>query len=234
MAILVKPRTRARGFSVTELTMVVAIVGTISVLVAGGMERSQTFANVEMSRGALESRFQHSLDRVRSTLAIARVEAPFDSGTRIRFMTPVDHDGDGSTYDATGAVTWGSTGAGVATLGEARWLQYVVSASAMESTLQFDVNGDGDQLDAFDLGHLEELSNDGSIVRWTAPEILQKADDPGGDIDEDGVLDPLFSIIDSGRSRLARIRVFGLVTLPNGRFQRVDYDVSVRLQNDEQ
>lgn len=225
---------KQNGFSVTELVVVVAIVSLISTLVMGSMAKSQTFAGVEMSRGATESRFQFTLDSLRSTLAIARVEDPIDSGARIRLMTPVDPDGDGVPYDATGAITWGSTVGGVATPGAARFLAFVVTGFVLEQHLDIDIDGDGDLLDAFDLGRIEEQTPDGLNIALTSDVVLQRAGDPGGDIDGDGALDPLFTVIDGGRSRLVRVRLFAIHRLPNAQWQLVAHDVSVRLQNDAQ
>jgi prepilin-type N-terminal cleavage/methylation domain-containing protein len=225
---------RTAGFSITELVVVVAIVSLLSALLTGSMAKSQTFAGVEMSRGAAEGRFQHTLDQVRGMLAIGRVEDPIESGTRVRFMTPIDPDGDGVTYDATGAVTWGSTVGGVAVAGAARFVAYVVTDLVLEQHLDLDLDGDGDLLDGFEVGRLEEQTPDGTRIALTPNTVLQRPGNPGGDVDGDGQLDPVFTVVDAGRSRLLTMRLFAIHRLPNGKWQRVAHEVSTRLQNDAQ
>ncbi len=223
---------RRRGFTLTELVVVVAIVGLMTALMASGMERGESFATVEMSRTSVEAKFQQTTDRFRQQFMIARVDPPIDYGTRVRYMMPIDHDGNGMTYDGEGAITWGWTIDGVPALGASAWLTWVQDSTITEASIDLDVNKDGDKADSFDLGHIEEQLPDGKKLQLTGSSVLQKSGNPGGDIDEDGTLDPLFDVYDAGHSRLAHLKVFGLFRLPDGKWQTLRYDSSVRLQND--
>jgi hypothetical protein len=222
-----------RGFSLVELLVVTGTLGLISALVVSGLERGQRFANTEMSRASIESKFHSGIDRIRRELAVARVDDPIDSGTRVRYMVPIDADGDGLTYDGNGVVTWGYVVAGVPTPGAAAWFAYVIDQVVDEAGLGLDVNRDGDLLDVFEMGHLEHQTPDGRAVPLTGSTMLQKAGNPGGDVDEDGTLDPLFAAFDTGRARMVRIDAFSLYRLSDGAWRRFDHDSTIRLQNDE-
>ena len=226
------PSNREGAFTLVELMVVAGTLGLLSVMMSYGLSRSQGFATAELSRTAVAARFNAAMDRVLRDLAIGRVDEPVDSGTRVRYMLPIDHDDDGVMYDSKGEVTWGFPVNGTPTISAAGWFQYVVDQSLDEQDIQFDVNLDGDQDDVFDVGHLEQVLPGAGNVRITGSWILQLAGNPGADLDDDGDLDPMFSVTETTRAKLFRVQFFGLHRLPDGGWERSDFDSSVRLYND--
>lgn len=222
---------RDRGFTFVEMMVVTGTLGILSVMIATGLQQGQQFARTEMSLTAVDSKFAESIDKVRRQIAVARVDNPILDGTRVRIQVPVDHDADGVLYDSTGDVTFGYSVAGTPTLGAAAWYTFVVDQVVTETTLLLDANADGDQEDSFELGHLE-LQTPGASTPITGSWILQNAGDPGGDIDGDGTVDPIFSLVDTGGTGLVRLRIFAIHRVADGSFRRFGYDSSIQLRND--
>lgn len=222
---------RVRGFTFVEMMIVTGTLGVLSVMIATGLQQGQEFARTEMSLTTVDSTFAESIDKVRRQIAIARVDPPILDGTRVRIQVPVDHDFDGVLYNSTGDVTFGYAVGGVPTIGAAAWYSFVVDEVVTEGALLLDANGDGDQDDSFELGHLE-LQTPGANIVVTGSWILQNAGDPGGDVDGDGFVDPIFSLSEVGDSGLMRLKLFAVHRVANGSFRRFAYDSSIRLRND--
>lgn len=221
-----------RGFSLVELVVVTAVMGVLSVIVTAGLDRTQDFATSEMSRTAATVRSSSALEKMRRELTVARVDAPVASGTRVRFMLPIDVDGDGLVYDKAGEITWGYGIDGVAQANAAAWYSFVADQVITEAQVALDLNRDGDQADTFDVGHIEQQLPDGRNVRLTGSWVLQPLGNPGGDLDNDAVPDPLFEVEETSRAKLVRLRFTGVHRLGDGAWERSSYDAAIRLQND--
>jgi len=72
-------------------------------------------------------------------------------------------------------------------------IRFVTDRTISEAAQGVDLNGDGDRKDRFDLGHLEADRPDGTKEPLTGAWLLQPALNHGGDLDGDGVPDPIFS-----------------------------------------
>lgn len=221
-----------RAFSLVELMIVSGVLGILSVMIAAGLQQGQEFASSEMSVTTSEMKVALAIDKVRSRLAVARVDEPVADGNRIRFMVPIDHDGDGLSYDQSGNVTFGYDVGGVPTIGAAAWFQFAFDRTITEQEMALDANGDGDLDDAFELGHVELLRPGGGAIPITGSWLLQEAGNPGGDFDGDLAPDPMFDLQESGHARLVRLRFFLAYRVADGSWRRLDHDSSVRLRND--
>lgn len=119
-------------------------------------------------------------------------------GTGFSYRVPTDPAGGNDFFDATG-IRWGAEVAGVPSLDGWSAIQFVPIDSVSEADRGQDLNRDGDTSDIFDLGRLELLSWNAvaaapneSRVRLCRPSILQERCNWGGDLDSDGLDDPIF------------------------------------------
>lgn len=143
-------------------------------------------------------------------------------GTGFSYRTPVDADGDGDLYDGD-EISWGAVVQGTATTTGWTAIQFEPVAIVTEANRAFDLNGDGDQLDTFDLGRIRmrswDTANPGPAtdIALCSPMILQEQCNWGGDLDADGFNDPMF-LWDPVTGRL-RIRLLLLTGGDNDRPQ---------------
>jgi len=195
-----EPRSR-RGSSLIETTIAMAVLLTIlGALLRGALA---TAGGIDVTAAHIRVQVDAAVDRVVGELEFADLAAPAPDATAIACALPIDPDGDGSVLDAAGAVQWGANVGGVPTPGVQVVVRWTFDRVLSEAALALDVNGDGDTLDSFDLGRLERVEADGGVARLTGNWVAQPTGARGGDIDGDGVADPLFSIDASGASRRA-------------------------------
>ena len=133
-------------------------------------------------------------------------------GQGFSFRVPVDPAGSGSPLDGL-EVQWGARLRGQELATGRCALVYEPVDTVREPELSTDLNGDGDQIDEFDLGeiHLQIWdTSDGGLepqeISLGGAKILQEVCAPGGDIDGDGFEDPIF-LWDPETGRL-RVRLF--------------------------
>jgi len=188
---------KQRGVSLLE----VQIAGAIStvVLVAALMvmhstDRAQMFAtahtNAMLQGGAL-------FDEMLTDIRYCQFQSVIADSTRIRFRVPVDADGDGNCLDSTGTPQYGADGH----VGWMREYALIKKTSLSEPADNMDYNGDGDKADLFDLCCINRNVYDaeGNMVKsvpLTGETIITTSPTGGGDIDGDGVNDPIFQLVD--------------------------------------
>lgn len=153
-------------------------------------------------------------------------------GVGFSYRRPIDPAGTG-TFIEDGAIRWGATVGGIDTTDGCASLVFSPVGVVSEAERNFDINSDGDLDDTFDLGGIANLgwnavdpSLGTSSLDLVSPILLQEQDNYGGDMNGDGLDDPMFLWTpDSGR---LRIRLFALLGDVNGhevvkRFETVLY-----------
>lgn len=192
---------RRRGSSLIETTISMAILLTIlGALLRGSLT---TAGGIDVTAAHIRVQVDAAVDRVVGELEFADLSAPAGDATSIAYALPIDPDGDGSVLDAAGSVQWGANVGGVPTTGVQAAVRWTFERVLSEAALALDVNADGDLLDSFDLGRIERVEADGGVARLTGNWVAQPTGARGGDVNGDGVADPLFSIDASGSSRRA-------------------------------
>ncbi len=118
-------------------------------------------------------------------------------GFALSYRVPITQPGDSFIQD--GIITWGASVAAGSLDTGCSALTYEATTLLMEADLGQDLNGDGDQEDLFDLGHIRILSWDtedadvkGVSVGICPNIVLQEQCNWGGDLDSDGFDDPIF------------------------------------------
>ena len=142
-------------------------------------------------------------------------------GVGFTYRRPVDPAGTGTFIDA-GGIRWGATVGGADSVDGCACLVFSPIAVVTEAQRNFDINSDGDMDDTFELGGVTDLAwnaSDPSLgtsrLELVSPILLQEQDNYGGDLDGDGLDDPMFLWSpDSGR---LRIRMFALLGDVNSR-----------------
>lgn len=156
-------------------------------------------------------------------------------GTGFAFRVPVDPTG-GTDYLDQGEVTWGATVASVPTLSGWSAFYYDAVGTLREDESEADINGDGDQVDVFDVGSLRMASWDGATPGQDATDIvlcpaviLQEQCNWGGDLDGDGFDDPIF--LWDGTVQTLHVRMLVNVSAGNDRVITRTIDTVIFLQN---
>jgi len=155
-------------------------------------------------------------------------------GTGFSYRVPLDLDGDGDLYDGD-EVSWGAVVRGVAIADGWTAVHFEPVAVVTEAGRRFDLNGDGDLVDTFDLGRIRMRSWDASAPGQVTdhalcpPMILQEQCNWGGDLDADGFDDPMF-LWDPVTGRL-RIRLFLLTGADSDRPQLRTVEAVTFLRN---
>src|SRR5262249_7843218 len=139
------------------------------------------------------SRVDRALRAIATDFERGRLDPPGATGDSLSYQLPLEPAQDAARDAEPGATGWGIAATGAPVRGGKATLRFVCDAVLEEGSLGVDLNGDGDQRDRFEQGHLEQLLPDGGIEQLTGAWILQPADDHGADLDGDGRLDPLFS-----------------------------------------
>ncbi len=219
-----------RGFSAVEVVISAAILLTVYATIARGFASS---GGASQFVGAnLQVALTGTVRRIAAELERGELDAQAADGASLAYQFPVDPDGDGSFFDATGAVQWGMEVGGADVAGARATVAFVTDQVLDEAALGADVNGDGDQVDRFDRGHLVRSLPDGSSVSLTGAWILQPTGAHGGDVTGDLVPDPIFSTNTANPRKLASIDVTGAVVGLGNQWIRVRLTRTVCARND--
>jgi prepilin-type N-terminal cleavage/methylation domain-containing protein len=196
-----------KGFTLIEVMIVATIltgllIGAMYVIVS-----SQDIFNEGTMESYLESEGARLIDLIKDDLneckvITANMPAPANNYTSIRIQVPVKVGGN--YWDpATGAIYWGAND-------NQNW--YIVysfvpitpTPNLVEATTKLDYNGDKDITDSFDIGDLwkyvynstnalqEQVNLGGNIITVATTRYL--------DINNDGVIDPIFSLRDKSNN----------------------------------
>jgi hypothetical protein len=156
-------------------------------------------------------------------------------GVGFAYRRPVDPAGTGTFIDS-GDIRWGATVGGADSVDGCACLVFSPIAVVTEAQRNFDINADGDLDDTFDLGGISDLAWNAfdpalgtSSLELVSPILLQEQDNYGGDMDGDGLDDPMFLWTpDSGR---LRIRLFALLGDINSREVVKRFETVLYLRN---
>lgn len=129
-------------------------------------------------------------------------------GTGFSYRTPVDPTGSGSLISGVD-VNWGAEVGGTGSLSCRAAMAFAPVDSVSEADVGADLNNDGDTLDVFDRGSIVRhvWDESGTLMADHATlgsnSILQERCNFGGDLDGDGLDDPMFLWnADTGRLRV--------------------------------
>jgi hypothetical protein len=178
----------------TLLEVIVAAVILAAIIATAVHPAIDQAAGTEVVRSSLFVRVDDATQRILGEIEPGEIDTPPATGDSLSWQVPIDPDGDGSCLDADGAIQWGMRKNGVAVAGARATVRFVIDRVLDEAKLAYDLNGDGDQKDRFDQGHLERQAPDGTIERLTGSWLLQPTGNHGGDLDGDGVADPIFAL----------------------------------------
>lgn len=211
---------RRAGFSLVEAL----IVGAVVALMLGAAvvrEAVRSDGGSAVVRSNLFARLDRALRSLAADFERADLDAPGEKGDTLSYQLPIPLAG---ARDARGPTEWGVVVNGVPVKGGRATLRFVADSVLDEARLAIDLNGDGDQRDQFEQGHLERLLPDGTIEQLTGSWILLPAGDHGGDVDGDGKADPIFTVDVTGSATIARISLYVAVPTAGGSFlvERVD------------
>ncbi len=188
------------GFTILELVIAGAVLSILLLMVFGIVSSAAGAYHWGMVTVRSQSTASNLIGLISTELVRARllsVEVG-EENCRISFQVPVDWDGDGDLLNSDGELEWGS-------LGQLGWmctLTFEQAKTLRESVDQQDYNRDGDRIDVFALGHLSKKYTDDlgavqSTVDIMPDMIVVRYDHLGGDIDGDGVDDPMFRRVDA-------------------------------------
>ncbi len=215
--------TNSRGFSLLELTVSILIVSVAAVAIAQIVVESVQVYNVGLNQSILEQETDLFAQQLERTMREARV---LSFGTNfLEFQVPIDHDGDGDIVDPSGQAELGAGGI----LGYRTLYNIVVNETFVEAERGYDLNGDGDLQDSLGIATIERntITDDIPGINVASEVILRDVvtTQPivGGDIDGDGVGDPIFvrtnflgEIDPEGRTlvvKILRVRRSGATTV---------------------
>jgi hypothetical protein len=217
---------RRAGFSLVEASIVTAVV---ALMLGAAVVREAVRSNggPAVVRSNLFARLDRGLRSLAADFKFADLDAPSERGDSLSYQLPIRiaaEQGATATPDTRGPTEWGIVCSGVPINGGRATLRFVADCVLDEARLGIDLNGDGDQRDQFEQGHLERLLPDGAIEQLTGSWILQPAGDHGDDIDGDGKVDPIFSVDVTGSATIARLSLYVAVPTAGGSFlvERVD------------
>ncbi len=197
----------------------------------------------------LEHRSRAFLDRTKKELMFCRIAWIAPDGTSIRYSIPMDSDASGDLV--FGVVYQGPRPGWTAELAFVPRVLYLEEAApplslgvSVEILGGMDMNRDGDMLDAFLVGQVEQRIYDSAgllVDRSVATDLVVLAmvgQSPAGDVDADGILDPLFSVLDVAGSVVpaALIAPNGVrlrVTVAHWNFQDLRKSFIMRKLSDE-
>jgi len=188
------------GFTMLELLIAGAVLAILILMVFGIVSSSAGVHDWGMVTLRSQSTASNLIGMVCTELSRARllsVEVG-EAQCRISFQVPVDWDGDGDLLDSNGELEWGA----LDQLGWTCTLTFEQARTVSEVVDNEDYNHDGDRVDVFALGHLSKKYTDPSgAVQHTIdimPDmIVVRYDHLGGDVDGDGVDDPMFRRVDA-------------------------------------
>lgn len=211
-------QTSRSGLTMIEVMIAGAILSAVILVTLTIMVRVSNDAQTARVDDHNSFRAQELLSRVRREIEFAKLKEILNNHTTLRFQIPVDHDGDGDVTDAGGATEFGYFNvASQQTLNAACELttevEFVMretngptlSLGVQEQLYDMDLNRDGDTTDVFVSVRLKmQIQDAGGVATFVAyidgglllapkPSALTQYD---GDVDGDGVNDPLFLVAD--------------------------------------
>jgi hypothetical protein len=213
-----------RGRSRLLDAAIVAVVATVilGAAVVHGANRSGDGSGI--LRSNLFARLDKGLRSLAADFERADFDAPSATGDSLAYQLPISGGGAAAKPDPAVPTDWGIVANGVPMRGGRATLRFVADSLLDESQLAVDLNGDGDQRDKFEQGHLERLLPDGAIEQLTGAWILQPAGDHGADVDGDGKVDPIFALDVNGPATIARLSLVVALPVGGGSFlvERID------------
>jgi hypothetical protein len=246
-----KARERAGGFSLLEVTIAGVILVAIILIVFGILHESQSAANIGTATGSAEERGRLVLDTCKNELIYAKIvlsDFPADR-SYIRYQVP----------NRTGALAYGYfDSSGTFHAGWSAILTFLPQRLYLEPAaaaplplpsqrLRVDINLNGNNADALAVGMIVREIYDGvapgSTLMARIPvsnDVILNASTLNGDVNGDGVNDPLFELLDSTGTitipspatvRMVRVNVWhGLfaTTLDQIYLRRNNQDVQLR------
>ena len=222
---------RRGGFTLLDAVIVTVVAAMIlGAAVVRGATRSGGGTGVVRSN--LFARLDKALRSIAADFERADLDPPSATGDALSYQLPISGGGAGAKRDASVPTVWGIETNDGAMRGGRATLRFAADATLDESELAVDLNGDGDQRDHFELGHLERLLPDGAIEQLTGAWILQPAGDHGADVDGDGKVDPIFSFDVSGPATVARLALVVALPVGGGSFVIERIDRSFACPND--
>jgi len=210
--------SRRRGLTFIEVVIAGAILSAIMLVTLGIMVRVSNDAQTARVDDFNGLKAQELLSRVRREIEFAKLKEILNNHTTLRFQIPVDHDGDLDVTDSSGATEFGYFDiASKPTLNATCELTIDVQnvlretngpslgLGVPEDVYALDLNHDGDRNDVFVQARLKmQILDAGGVATFVAfidgglliapkPSALTEYD---GDVDGDGVNDPLFMVAD--------------------------------------
>lgn len=186
-----------RGFTLIEVLIAAVVLAIVMAAILGVFNAGMDACNVGSAMLAVQTMNTSSMAEMTERLRESRVISVAGDGHSITFQVPVRQRPDGAVLDATNNVIWGADD-------RPNWsYTYAYAATRtfgerVEGPKGTDLNRDGDRTDTFALGCLVEEIRDesGALVesrQITPSYIAMSTPTFGGDIDNDGVADALFS-----------------------------------------
>lgn len=186
------------GFTLIEVLIAAAILslmlaGVMTVLLVGQDSFNQGTITVY-----LESEATRILDWLTMDLPECRIESsPTDGNNHTSMTIQIPVEVGGAYWDAAGNIYWGASG----NQGWTITYQFSSLETLDETVTQKDYNRDGDILDKFERGKMMKIIKDATDVTQESIDmgrnILVVFGDWDGDVDSDGVNDPIFLRLNS-------------------------------------
>ena len=189
-----KGRKGERGITVVELAFamassVVIVLATVGVSQSVSSSSTELVTGFESLRGNLEA-----IDKLRVHLARSKIVEIGDHGTSITFALPIRGKEDNSILAEDGEIRWGiSDRMGIRKDGYCK-VVFKPKKKLIEGEIDKDLNGDGDKEDVFHVGRLKLVTDESDELGLKEIVVVLAGANMGGDVDGDGVDDPLFSI----------------------------------------
>lgn len=202
-----------RGFTMLEMMIATAILTIIIVATLTTMSSMSTSVQIETMVAQTEQKGNKALEMMAEALRSANIVGlPLVGSGTMRFMVPVDHDGDGDALDGNLDIEWGAqreevdlAGKTVEILAATTIFRYIPTGSFSEAG-RIDLNRDGDTADTFDVGRIEKVYEGGTttaypgvpavtysqIVVEIVDSVVRLQGQDVADIDGDDQLDPMF------------------------------------------
>ncbi|NOZ21435.1 MAG: prepilin-type N-terminal cleavage/methylation domain-containing protein [Planctomycetes bacterium] len=227
---------QCKGFTLIEIIIATAIVAIMMVAVMESFNTGQDICVLESANLAVQSSNTSCLAEMTRMLRQAQIIGISADGMSIRFKVPVDWDADGDVLDdATDELEWGANDQ----KGWSMEYSFFVAPTEAEKVVPpfreaeeggkgIDINRDGDLADNFERGVIVERFYDAADVvqserQLTPYYVLTPLGNHGGDVNSDGVADPLFQRVDatgqiSGTGENIRISFFAFKMANKERF----------------
>ncbi len=198
---------RSAGLTLVELAITMAtgsvVVAATIALFLGATQAGQAVTTSIHGVGD----WAEGLHAFRVEMGQAKILGVSPDGAAVTYSVPVPATPGGGLVDSTGEITWGARDSTGEHVGGHYVLSFVLDDVVSEQEVGADFNGDGDILDVFEVGHIGKTTDTGETQSFPRMKIVLQQGDHGGDLDGDGVPDPVFAVSSDGlvEMRLARI-----------------------------